>query len=111
MQFTIFILKNLLLFPPEKKPHLIIAFCVNTHAIFSIYSPHICPRRAVCVCVLDYFSTELDPRHYTPRTPLFTSSQQTMKAHLLVSALIFVAIFSSLLPPVSESLEPHVSAA
>lgn len=50
MEFTTFVLKNLLLFPPVKKSHLIIAFCVNTHAIFSIYSPHICPRRAVCVC-------------------------------------------------------------
>lgn len=101
-----FYIKKSFVISPRKKIHLIIAFCVNTHAIFSIY--RFAPRE---LCVLDYFSTELDPCHYTPRTPLFTSFQQTMKAHLLVSALISVAIFSSLLPPISESLEPHVNAA
>lgn len=48
MQFAIVLLKNLVLFPPEQ-PHFIIAFCVSTRSIFSIYSLHICPRRAVCV--------------------------------------------------------------
>lgn len=110
MEFTIFILKNLLLLHPVKK-HISLLLFVWTHTPFSLFTALTFAPGELCVCVLDYFSTELDPRHYTPRTLLFTSSQQTMKAHLLVSALTFVAIFSSLLPPISESLEPHVSAA
>lgn len=48
MQFTFVQWKNLVLFPPEQ-PHFIIAFCVSIRSIFSIYSLHSCPRRAVCV--------------------------------------------------------------
>ena len=48
MQFSIVLLESLVLFPSEQ-PHFIIAFCVSTRSIFSIYSLHICPRRAVCV--------------------------------------------------------------
>lgn len=76
IQFTIVLLKNLLLFPPEQL-HFIIAFCVSTRSIFSIYSLHTCPRRAVCVRLFFvgltlsriHTATHRGPLLHPPRSP------------------------------------------
>ena len=63
MQFTIVLLKNLVLFPPEQL-NFIIAFCGSTRSIFSIYSLHVCPRRSVCAR-LSFVGLRLSQIHTT----------------------------------------------
>lgn len=95
MQFTIVLLNNLVLFPPEQ-PHFITAFCVGTLSIFFPFTASTFAPGELCGCwaVFRRINAEPDPPRYTPRT-LTTSSQHPVKAHLLVSAPIFTVVFSS----------------
>ena len=70
--------------------------CVHMLHFLHLHPPHLPPESSVCVH-LAFFSIGWTPSwiHAAThqRTPLSTSSQQTMKAHLLVSVPIFSAVY------------------
>lgn len=103
IQFTVVPWKNLVLFPPEQ-PHFIIALCVSIRSIFSIYSLHICPRRAVCVCVRPFsVGLTLSRIHATThRGPCLHPPSSPWKVHLPVSASISAWSLQPNLPPTSN---------
>ena len=110
--YAIVLLQNLVLFPPEQA-HFIIAFCASIRSIFSIYSLHICPRRAVCVRLFSVGLTLSRIHVATHRGPSLHPRSSPWKPTFSCQRPFQCGLFTltSYRPPISECLERRVRAA
>lgn len=75
--------------------------CEHTLHFLHLQAPHLPQESCACRAIFYWINNEPDPHRYTLRT-LSTSSQQPVKAHLLVSAPISVWSFPANLLPTSS---------